>query len=135
MSWLSRLFRPRELDNPAGSSGYSRLEVRAEASTWAARSPSRSWVEVAATGSMVPTIDSGSILLLEKVTGTDLRVGDIAIYQSADGKSTICHRVRDVSKSGAVLFTGDNNRGTSPDGWIDSRRILWRVAGILYTKR
>lgn len=84
---------------------------------------------------MVPTIDSGSILLLEKVTGTDLRVGDIAIYQSADGKSTICHRVRDVSKSGAVLFTGDNNRGTSSDGWIDSRRILWRVAGILYTKR
>jgi len=134
MSWLTRIFQPRELDNPAGSSGYTRLVVREEATRWAAAHPNRSWSEVLPTGSMVPVLDSGSILLLEKVTGTDLRPGDIAIY-ARPGLPNACHRVREVSKSGAALFTGDNNRGTQPDGWIASSRIQWRVAGILYTRR
>lgn len=136
MSWLSRLFRPRELDNPAGSSSYTRQQVNAEAVQWAVRSPERSWSSVAPTGSMAPTLDSGSVLLLEKVTGLDLRPGDIAIYTKTGSEEfAACHRVREVSKTGAALFTGDNNRGTSPDGWIHNNRIRWRVAGILYTKR
>lgn len=136
MSWFSNLFKSsvtRESANPAGTSSYSRMQVSTEAAIWTARSPERSWAQVAPTGSMLPVLDSNSILLREKVTGLDLRPGDIASYDDLKG-GTICHRVREVNNRGAVLFTGDNNRNTSPDGWIASDRIRFRIAGILYTK-
>lgn len=133
MSWLSNIFRPREQDNPAGSSGYTRLVVREEATRWASAHPGRSWSEVLPTGSMAPVLDSGSILLLEKVDSTYLRPGDIALFERPTVGVRGCHRVKEVSRSGAVLFSGDNNKGS--DGWIDGKLVKWRVAGILYTFR
>lgn len=119
---------------PTATSSISKDRALLDAQAWALRDPSnRTLVSVADTGSMAPVIDSRSVLLLEPATGADLVGGDIALYDDLKG-GTRCHRVREVSAT-AILFTGDNNRGTQPDGWIANGRIRWRVAGILYSKR
>jgi hypothetical protein len=120
--------------SPSATSSISKERAVLDAQAWVLRdSAKRSTITVADTGSMAPVIDSRSVLLLEPVSGQNLLSGDIAIYDNLNG-GTRCHRVREVSETG-VLFTGDNNRGTQPDGWIAHSRIRWRVAGILYSKR
>lgn len=135
MSFFSSLFGSREKTNPAPSSSDSKAIVIGDAKRWVDSNPlNRRFAVVNPTGSMLPYFDSFSVLLEEKVTGYELVPGDIASYDDLKG-GTICHRVREVNARGAVLFTGDNNRNTSPDGWIAPSRIRWRVAGILYSKR
>lgn len=125
--------KTKEQNNPAPTSGFPHSAMMHEAGMWAMKAPlTRSYASVAATGSMLPVFGSNAVLLLEKVISSQLRPGDIALYEKLDKSGTICHRVREVNKRGAVLFTGDNNDNTRPDGWIVGDRIRWRVAGILY---
>lgn len=125
----------REDNNPPPSSHFPLAVVAGDAAAWAVRAPTiRSSIMVKPTGSMLPLFGSNAILLIERVTGRDLRVGDIALYDDLNG-GTICHRVRAVNERGAAIFTGDNNDGTASDGWIAPDRIRWRVAGILYAQR
>jgi hypothetical protein len=101
---------------------------------WTAQSPSHSWTYPQATGSMRPTLDEHSILLLERATARDLKAGDIACYTvTSDGKGdqTIVHRALAIAPSGYVYFSGDHNRYS--DGWIAPQRICWRVAKIIKT--
>lgn len=117
------------------SSSYDIESVRVDASRWVqVDTTRRGYVFVAGTGSMLPMFGANAVLLLERTDGTDLRVGDVAIYEREDKSGTIVHRVR-VIGDGAVIFTGDNNPGTGSDGWISKKRIRWRVAGILYAQR
>ncbi len=124
----------REMANPAPTSYMSRKEAVEVARSWAARKPEqRSWSGLKNTGSMLPVLDSNSVLLLEKVNPADLRVNNIAVWARDNivGPDTkICHRVRKLEPD-AVLFEGDNNQRS--DGWVIFDRILWRVAGVLYT--
>lgn len=125
----------RESRNPAPSSSYTLDRVNRDAAMWVAGDYTRrASVAVAPTGSMLPMFGSNSVLLLERSDGTDLRVGDVALYAKEGGKGTISHRVRAVSET-AVIMTGDNNTGLQSDGWISKTRIRWRVAGILYAQR
>lgn len=122
----------REANNPPPSSSYTVLTVTVDAQQWVARAPvSRSYAAVRPTGSMLPLFGSNAILLVEHSDGTDLRAGDIATYQRADGLS-IVHRVREVGH-GAILFGGDNN--DTGDGWVPMGAVRGRVAGILYASR
>lgn len=115
------------------SSSYTMDQVRYDAARWAGQDTSRrGWCNVRWTGSMLPVFDGNSVLLLEKSDGTDLRVGDIAIYDDLKG-GTVSHRVRVVGDN-AIIFTGDNNPGTGSDGWVEKSRVRWRVAGILYAR-
>lgn len=124
----------REDVTPTASSSMSKVEAISLARLWAAFGDnSRSYCEVLPTGSMLPVFGSNAILLLEKVDSADLLVGDIAIY-GREGSPSVVHRVRAISST-AVLFSGDNNDPTKPDGWIAKERIQWRVAGIIYAKR
>lgn len=124
----------REDVTPTASSSMSKVEAISLARLWAAfGNPERSYCEVLPTGSMLPVFGSNAILLLEKVDSADLLVGDIAIY-GREGSPSVVHRVRAISST-AVLFSGDNNDPTKPDGWIAKERIQWRVAGIIYAKR
>jgi hypothetical protein len=117
------------------SSSYEMDAVVRDASRWVNVDPARrGWVHVAGTGSMLPMFGANSVLLLERTDGTDLRVGDVALYDREDRSGTIVHRVRVVGDT-AVIFTGDNNPGNGSDGWIAKSRIRWRVAGLLYSSR
>lgn len=115
------------------SASYTIEQVRYDAARWVGMDATqRSWCNVRDTGSMLPMFAENSVLLLERSDGTDLRVGDVALY-ATDGENTVSHRVRVVG-DGALIFTGDNNPGTGSDGWIAKERVRWRVAGILYSR-
>jgi hypothetical protein len=104
------------------------------AKAWTEQSPNHSWTHPQATGSMRPTLDERSILLLERATARDLKEGDIVCYTLArdgSGKETICHRAVAIAPTGYVYFSGDNNRYS--DGWIAPERVCWRVAQIIQT--
>jgi signal peptidase I len=86
---------------------------------------------VAATGSMLPTLDEGSTLILStQFNQTSLVVGDIVLYDSPEYKN-IVHRIIDINGDRYYL-KGDNNK--IPDGWIDYAQITHVVIGIIYGK-
>ena len=116
--------------NPAPSSSLSKAEAEGIARLWALTAPGRAYCEVAPTSSMVPVIDSKSILLLETVQAGDLHRNDIASYESAIYGS-ITHRVVKV-EAHSIIFEGDNC--VCADGPISAKKIRYRVAGILYTR-
>ena len=132
---LSGCGRSEDL-RPAPSSSVAKDFAAIDAASWMLRDANnRSFTTVMPTGSMVPTLDSRSVLLLERVSGPELKVGDIAIYAGTGArKPMVVHRVTAIGAS-ATLFAGDNNDPQKPDGWIAHDRIRWRVAGILFTKR
>jgi hypothetical protein len=106
----------------------------AVAKAWTEQSPNHSWTYPQATGSMRPTLDERSILLLERATARDLKAGDIVCYTvtpDGSGDKTIVHRALAIAPSGYVYFSGDHNRYS--DGWIAPQRICWRVAQIIQT--
>ena len=113
------------LDNPA---------AMAVAKAWTKQSPKHSWTYPQATGSMRPTLDERSVLLLECATARDLKAGDIVCYTvttDGSGDKTIVHRALAIAANGYVFFAGDHNRYS--DGWIAPERICWRVAQIIQT--
>ena len=120
--------------DPVASIDLDKPTAIAIAKAWTEQSPNHSWTYPQATGSMRPTLDERSILLLERATARDLKEGDIVCYTRASdgsGKETIVHRAVAIAPTGYVYFSGDNNRYS--DGWIAPGRICWRVAQIIQT--
>ena len=121
-------------NEPVASINLDKPAAIAVAKAWTEQSPNHSWTYPQATGSMRPTLDERSILLLERATARDLKEGDIVCYTRArdgSGKETIVHRAVAIAATGYVYFSGDNNRYS--DGWIAPDRICWRVAQIIKT--
>ena len=74
---------------------------------------------VVSSGSMIPTLNVGDIILVRGVDPNTVTVGTIIIFHSPyDYSMPIVHRVMAISNdSGTIFFQtkGDNNPG--PDGW------------------
>ncbi|MCL4366900.1 signal peptidase I [Patescibacteria group bacterium] len=74
---------------------------------------------VVASGSMEPTIQTGSVALVQSTDTTTLQSGEIiAFVEPTDSTKTVIHRIYQVQNDGANLFfitKGDNNQ--SPDAW------------------
>lgn len=119
-----------ELLHPAPSSRLTTAEALTLAQIYAVNS-SRSYSTVAPTGSMVPTFDSRSVLLLEKIRELPA-VGDIVVADEGPGRENVGHRVT-AAQDDSVILSGDANH--TSDGWVRIDRLKWRVAGILYTRR
>lgn len=130
---LAAQFRDEDR-NPAGSSSLTWAQGYALAGVAAAELGEGFFViAVAPTGSMVPALDSRSILIVESIApGFKLRVNDICLYTRAD-VGTVCHRATVVRDDGWTFFAGDAN--SRSDGWINPRRIVGRVVAIIYTER
>jgi hypothetical protein len=121
-------------DNSVAAINLDKSAALAVAKAWTNQSPNHGWTYPQATGSMKPTLDERSVLLLERATARDLKVGDIVCYTvSSDGSGdkTIIHRALAITANGYVFFAGDHNRYS--DGWIAPERICWRVAQIIQT--
>ena len=85
---------------------------------------------VAPTGSMLPVLDEGSIVTVEKVSFDRLRAGDIIIYRDSAGKAVI-HRL--YEHHGDRWFVlGDNNTSIDPES-LSRENFLGRVCAIFYT--
>ena len=113
---------------PAPHSLMGKAEAKTLAKLWTMGAPGRAFCEVEPTSSMVPTFDSHSVLLLEKVAPADLRPNDIARYESPE-HGNVTHRVVVVGAHGFRPL-GDNC--VTPDGIIRFELLRYRVAGILY---
>lgn len=86
--------------------------------------PALSFSSVQPTGSMRPTLDEHSVILLEPYNGQILRVGDIVEYYR-DGLRII-HRVIEVRPTG-VVTKGDANE--LPDPFVRYPEISRRYVG------
>ncbi len=89
------------------------------------------------TGSMSPTIPTGSLAVVEEVTGAEIRVGDVITVDRQDALP-ITHRVTSVSPlpGGAVSITmrGDANPTEDPAPYVvtTARKVLFSVPGLAY---
>jgi len=74
---------------------------------------------VVSSGSMIPVLNVGDIILVRGADPSSITVGTIIIFHSPDDYSTpIVHRVIAIDHDGGLLFfetKGDNN--AVPDGW------------------
>jgi len=85
---------------------------------------------VAPSGSMVPTLDEGSIVTVEKVNLEKLKRGDIVIYRNASG-TVVIHRLYERHDNRWFVL-GDNNVSVDHDT-VSSDNLLGRVCAIFYT--
>ena len=121
-------------NNSVAAINLDKPAAMAVAKAWTNQSPNHGWSYPQATGSMSPTLDERSVLLLERATARDLKAGDIVCYtvtSDGSGDKTIVHRALAIAANGYVFFAGDHNRYS--DGWIAPKRICWRVAQIIQT--
>ena len=89
------------------------------------------------TGSMSPTIPTGSLAVVEEIAGGDIRVGDVITVDRQDALP-ITHRVTSVTPlpGGAVSITmrGDANptEDAAPYVITTARKVLFSVPGLAY---
>jgi len=85
---------------------------------------------IAPSGSMLPTLDEGSIVTIEKVSVEKLKKGDIVVYRNAAGLPII-HRL--YERHNDLWFVlGDNNTSVDRET-VSSENLLGRVCAIFYT--
>jgi len=58
-----------------------------------AEKPGRTAGNISPTGSMVPTLDDSVIIIVEKTSFADLKVGQIALYHAFWTENVIAHRI------------------------------------------
>jgi signal peptidase I len=87
-------------------------------------------------GSMAPTIGTGSMALARSVPAADLRPGDVVSVVTASG-NRVTHRVvgtRSVAGDTVLTLRGDANRVPDPETYaVDSAyRVFWHVPWVGY---
>ena len=94
---------------------------------------------VVSSGSMVPNLEIGDIIVVSGNTGfEDLKVGDIVVFeQPSQGSKVIVHRVYEIydSSTRSIVTKGDNNR--TPDNWRVTAedyigQVVWSIPKIGY---
>lgn len=90
------------------------------------------------TGSMSPTIPTGSLALVREVPASDIAIGDVVTVDRA-GKLPVTHRVTSVSAGGdgaarTITLKGDANLSEDPEPYVVStvRIVLASVPGLAY---
>ena len=74
-------------------------------------------IYVVVSGSMVPTLEIGDLVIVEKVPQQSIHVGDIIVYELNCNGVDIVHRVISLSAQG-VTTQGDNRKtNPQPDPW------------------
>jgi signal peptidase len=96
-----------------------------------------------ATGSMAPTIPTGSLGIVREIPASELKVGDVATLQRGGEPLPITHRVLSVEQSptdpslSIVTMQGDAN--PIPDVfpyYVDTAKVvLWSAPGGAYVTR
>lgn len=76
--------------------------------------------------SMTPAIASGDVVIVEPVTVSHLRVGDVVLCRS--GRHFIAHRIAHVAL-GPIFLLRDDQTGRD-DGWFGTAEVLGRIGEI-----
>lgn len=90
------------------------------------------------TGSMSPTIPTGSLAVVRQIPASDIRVGDVTTVDRGEGQLPVTHRVTSITPIGGGAYSiemqGDAN--DSPDARpyevTEVKKVLWHVPGLAY---
>ena len=85
---------------------------------------------IASSGSMLPTLDEGSIVTVEMVALDKLKKGDIIIYRNTSGVAVI-HRLYERHNDRWYVL-GDNNTSVDRE-MVSVGNFIGRVCAIFYT--
>ncbi|MCD6428184.1 MAG: signal peptidase I [Desulfurococcales archaeon] len=80
--------------------------------------------------SMEPLLQTGDIVIVHRVSVSDLKLNDIVVYEKNDG-SLVIHRIiciRNSSNYVIIITKGDNNM--FPDPPITANQVIGKVLGI-----
>ena len=96
-------------------------------------------IEQVVTGSMVPTVPVGSLVVSERVPANQLTAGDVIVFPNPNnGGEVIVHRIYDlkVNDAGEVVIHTKGDANPGPDGWTVKRpgdayadKARWVVPG------
>lgn len=90
------------------------------------------------TGSMSPTIPTGSLAVVREIPAADIRIGDVTTVPRGDGLLPVTHRVVSSTPVGGGVYSitmkGDAN--DSPDAQpyevTEVRKVLWHAPGLAF---
>lgn len=89
------------------------------------------------TGSMSPTIPTGSLAVVREIPATEIRIGDV-VTVDRDGALPITHRVTSITPEGdgveSITLRGDANPTEDPAPYLVSRvrLVVFAVPGLAY---
>ncbi len=98
----------------------------------AIRQGQSTWFRVAS-GSMEPTIHAGDSIYIQPVKAGELRAGEIAAFETADG--LVIHRIiqrRQTGTSIRLLEMGDADLRAS---WIEEQAVVGQVVAVRHRSR
>lgn len=75
--------------------------------------------------SMLPTLEGGDLVVIQRVSLSNVQVGNIIVYNNlcSTGGESVVHRVVNITSTG-LITKGDNNPVTDQAGGIASRPIV-----------
>lgn len=90
------------------------------------------------TGSMSPTIPTGSLAVVREIPASDIRVGDVTTVARGENQLPVTHRVISTTPLGngmhSIQMKGDANG--SPDSQpyevAEVKKVLWHVPRLAY---
>ena len=90
------------------------------------------------TGSMSPTIPTGSLAVVKQIPASEIRVGDVTTVSRGEGRLPVTHRVVSVTPVGGDTYSiemqGDAN--DSPDSRpyevTEVKKVLWHAPKLAY---
>lgn len=90
------------------------------------------------TGSMSPTIPTGSLAVVKQIPASDIRVGDVTTVSRGENQLPVTHRVISTTPLGGGVYSiemqGDAN--DTPDARpyevSEVKKVLWHVPGLAY---
>jgi signal peptidase len=90
------------------------------------------------TGSMSPTIPTGSLAVVREIPASAIRVGDITTVSRGEDRLPVTHRVVSVTPVGDGSYArgmkGDANDSPDAQPYVvaEVRKVLWHAPGLAY---
>jgi len=83
-------------------------------------------IDTVLSGSMEPSIATGSVVIISPISANDIRVGDVIAF-TRDGLD-VCHRAISIHQGPPLQFTTKGDSNTSPDlNPVDSNHVIGKV--------
>ncbi|PKM73087.1 MAG: signal peptidase I [Firmicutes bacterium HGW-Firmicutes-16] len=122
----------RSTQSKTGVFGWVTVCVLSVAMVWFSVGVFPIFPSVVLTGSMEPKIMPGDIVLVEKISGERVNVGDVVMYYSEDDIN-ITHRIIEKNNESGVIqyvLKGDNNPSADQKS-VSTEQIKGRVIGTI----
>jgi len=123
----------KRMNNNSMPTGWIMTSIGCVAIIWFATGVLPVKPSIVPTGSMVPVINPGDVVLMASVQPAAIKLGDIIEYKNAKEKINIVHRVIEIDGSGqnlSFILKGDANNSADPDP-VSSQAIMGREIFII----